>query len=244
MAGSGGAWKVAYADFVTAMMALFLVLWLVAQDTSVREAVERAFRSQFVTIGTGTSALVIDTDTPPIDSVGESKNSDSPFEAAIMARVLDQLQSLNLPTEGENQPVRLNITPEGIEISIFDRARRPLFVDDTEKLTMYGRWVFSTLAWPIAENRQTRIEVAGHTPVGHAPGRTNYTVWELSADRAKATRRVLERYGVHASQFARVTGFGDTQPLPDLPPSAEENRRVAVFLRLPSPLDAALGNSP
>ena len=244
MAGSGGAWKVAYADFVTAMMALFLVLWLVAQDTSVREAVERAFRSQFVTTGTGTSSLVTDTNTPPIDSVGESKNSDSPFEAALMARVLDQLQSLNLPTEGENQPVQLNITPEGIEISIFDRSRRPLFVGDTEKLTMYGRWVFSTLAWPIAENRETRIEIAGHTPQGHDTGRPNDTAWELSADRAKTARRVLERYGVHDSQFARVTGFGDTQPLPDLPPTSEENRRVAVFLRLPSPLDAALGNSP
>lgn len=244
MAGSGGAWKVAYADFVTAMMALFLVLWLVAQDTSIREAVERAFRSQFVTTGTGTSSLLTDTNSPPIDSVGESKNSDSPFEAALMARVLDQLQSLNLPTEGENQPVQLNITPEGIEINIFDRARRPLFVDDTEKLTMYGRWVFSTLAWPIAENRETRIEIAGHTPAGHVSGRPNYTAWELSADRAKAARRVLERYGVHDAQFARVTGFGDTQPLPDRLPTSEENRRVAVFLRLPSPLDAAQGNSP
>ena len=164
MAGGGGAWKVAYADFVTAMMALFLVLWLVSQDTSVREAVERAFRSQYVTTGTGSSSMITDTEKMPVDSVGESNNSDSPLEAAVMSRVIDQLQSLNVPSEGENQPVKLNITPEGIEISVFDRAKRPLFVGDTEKLTMYGRWVFSTLAWPIAENRDTHIELAGHTP--------------------------------------------------------------------------------
>lgn len=244
MAGGGGAWKVAYADFVTAMMALFLVLWLVSQDTSVREAVERAFRSQYVTTGTGSSSMLDDSEKKKIDAVGESKNSDSPLEAAVMSRVIDQLQSLNVPSEGENQPVKLNITPEGIEISVFDRAKRPLFVGDTEKLTMYGRWVFSTLAWPIAENRDTHIELAGHTPRGYGAGRTNYTAWELSADRAKVARRLLARYGVRDSQIARVTGFGDTQPIPGTDPAAEDNHRVTILLRIPSPLDAIQGNSP
>ncbi len=244
MAGGGGAWKVAYADFVTAMMALFLVLWLVSQDTSVREAVEQAFRSQFVSTGTGTEPLIDSSDEKPVDTPGDSNNSDSPFEAAIMSRILDQLQSLNLPSEGENQPVKLNITPEGLEISVFDRARRPLFVGETEKLTMYGRWVFSTLAWPIAENRETHIEIAGHTPQGFATGSTNYSAWELSADRAKTARRVLTRYGVRDGQIARVTGFGDTVPMADADPAGEENRRVTIFLRFRSPLDAVQGNSP
>ncbi len=244
MAGAGGAWKVAYADFVTAMMALFLVLWLVSQDTSIREAVEQAFRSQFVSTGTGTEPLIDDIEEKPVDTPGDSRNSDSPFEAAIMNRVLDQLQSLNLPSEGETQPVKLNITPEGLEISVFDRAKRPLFVGETEKLTMYGRWVFSTLAWPIAENRETHIEIAGHTPEGYATSRTNYTSWELSADRAKTARRVLARYGVRDNQIARVTGFGDSAPLPGSNPAGEENQRVTIFLRFRSPLDAIQGNSP
>lgn len=244
MAGGGGAWKVAYADFVTAMMALFLVLWLVSQDTSVREAVERAFRSQFVSTGTGTSTLKLETNTVTIDSIGQSKNSDSPFEATVMSRMIDQLQALNTPTEGENQPVKLNITPEGLEIEVFDRAKRPLFVGNTEKLTMYGRWVFSTLAWPIAENRDAHIEIAGHTPTGYASNRPQYTSWELSADRAKMVRRVLEKYGVKDSQISRVTGYGDSQPLPGTKPSDDKNRRVAVLIRLPSALDAATGNSP
>jgi chemotaxis protein MotB len=244
MAGAGGAWKVAYADFVTAMMALFLVLWLVSQDTSVREAVERAFRSQFVTTGTGSANLLSDTNALPIDAVGESKNSDSPLEATVMSRMIDQLQSLNMPSEGENQPVKLDITPEGLEINIFDRSKRPLFVGETEKLTLYGRWVFSTLAWPIAENRGARIELAGHTPAGYSAGGTNYTAWELSADRAKVARRALERYGVRDSQIARVTGFGDTMPLRGTQPGDEENRRVSVLIRLPSPLDVAQDNQP
>jgi len=244
MAGGGGAWKVAYADFVTAMMALFLVLWLVSQDTSIREAVEQAFRSQFVSTGTGTEPLINDSEESPVDSPGDSKNSDSPFEAAIMSRILDQLQSLNLPSEGENQPVKLNITSEGLEISVFDRAKRPLFVGETQKLTMYGRWVFSTLAWPIAENRETHIEIAGHTPLGYAPGSTNYSAWELSADRAKTARRVLARYGVRDGQIARVTGFGDTVPMAGTDPAGEENRRVTIFLRFRSLLDAIQGNSP
>jgi chemotaxis protein MotB len=161
-----------------------------------------------------------------------------------MSRVLDQLQSVNMPSEGENQPVKLNITPEGLEINVFDRAKRPLFVGETEKLTMYGRWVFSTLAWPIAENRETHIELAGHTPRGYAGSRTNYTSWELSADRAKVARRVLERYGVHDSQIARVTGFGDSAPMPGTRPEDPVNRRVTLLIRLPSPLDTIQGNSP
>lgn len=244
MAGSGGAWKVAYADFVTAMMALFLVLWLVSQDTSVREAVERAFRSQFVSTGTGTSTLVRDTNAVPVDSIGNSKNSDSPLEASVMSRMIDQLQSLNTPADGATQPVKLDITPEGLEINVFDRAKRPLFVGETENLTMYGRWVFSTLAWPIAENRTTRIEIAGHTPTGYSSGRPDYTCWELSADRAKMVRRVLEKYGVKDGQISRVTGFGDSQPMRGTKASSEENRRVTVLIRLPSALEASQGIAP
>ena len=243
MAGGGGAWKVAYADFVTAMMALFLVLWLVSQETSVREAVEKAFRSQFTT-ATGTSSLIQKTNSPAIDTPGQSKNSDSPLEAAVLKRVLDQLQSLNVPTDEGNQPVQLNVTAEGIEISIFDRAQRPLFVGDSEKLTMYGRWVFSTLAWPLAETRDSKIELAGHTPAGFVSTRTNYTAWELSTDRAKVTRRILERYGVRPRQFAKVSGLGDTQPMPNTDPKDAANRRVTVLFRLPTPADVLAQESP
>ncbi|HAV63120.1 MAG TPA: flagellar motor protein MotB [Verrucomicrobiales bacterium] len=235
MAGSGGAWKVAYADFVTAMMALFLVLWLVSQDTSVREAVEKAFRSQFVTTAPGTASLIQKTESPAIEALGDSKNSDSPLEAAVLRKVLDQLQALNMPVEGENRPIQLRVTPEGLEISVFDRAKRPLFVGETEKLTMYGRWVFSTLAWPIAENLNSKIELAGHTPEGFVTTSGDYSAWELSADRAKVARRALVRYGVREEQINKVSGYGSTRPMADTDPADEENRRVTVLFRLPAP---------
>lgn len=237
MAGNGGAWKVAYADFVTAMMALFLVLWLVSQDSSVRIAVEKAFRSQFVTTSTGTSSLIQRTNNPAMDSVGQSKNSDSPFEADILRKVMDQLQSLNMPTEGESRPVSLRVTPEGLEVNIYDRAKRPLFVGNSEQLTMYGRWVFSTLAWPVSENPQARIELAGHTEGGYHGTNSNYSAWELSADRAKVARKLLIKYGVNPDQITKVSGYGDTQPMPDTKPDDPENRRVTVLFRMKSPME-------
>ncbi len=239
MAGGGGAWKVAYADFVTAMMALFLVLWLVSQDVSVRIAVERAFRSQFVTTSTGTSSLIQRTNSPAMDSIGTSNNSDSPLEASILRRVMDQLQSLNVPTDGESRPVQLRVTPEGLEVSVFDRANRPLFVDTSEQLTMYGRWVFSTLAWPIAENPESKIEIGGHTESGYQPGVGNDSVWDLSADRAKIVRHVLMKYGVHGDQIRKVSGYGDLQPITADKPGDPENRRVTVLFRLQNPLDSS-----
>jgi chemotaxis protein MotB len=237
MAGNGGAWKVAYADFVTAMMALFLVLWLVSQDVSVRVAVERAFRSQFVTTATGTSSLIQRTNNPSMDSMGTSNNSDSPMEASILRRVMDQLQSLNMPTDGESRPVQLRVTPEGLEVSVFDRAKRPLFVGKTEQLTMYGRWVFSTLAWPIAENPESKIEIGGHTESGYKPGETDESVWDLSADRAKIVRHILMKYGVREDQIRKVSGYGDLQPLAADKPDDPENRRVTVLFRMQNPLD-------
>lgn len=237
MAGNGGAWKVAYADFVTAMMALFLVLWLVSQDVSVRVAVERAFRSQFVTTATGTSSLIQKTNNPTMDSAGLSNNSDSPLEASVLRRVMDQLQSLNMPTDGENRPVTLRVTPEGLEVSVFDRSQRPLFVGESEKLTMYGRWVFSTLAWPIAENPGSKIEIGGHTESGFQSANSDYSVWELSADRAKTARHTLIKYGVHSEQVRKVSGYGDLQPIEPARPEDPENRRVTVLFRLQDPLD-------
>jgi chemotaxis protein MotB len=152
---------------------------------------------------------------------------------------MDQLQSLNMPTDGENRPVQLRVTPEGLEVSVFDRAKRPLFVGNSEKLTMYGRWVFSTLAWPIAENPGSRIEIGGHTESGFQPGSTNNASWEMSADRAKIARHILIKYGVHADQIRKVSGYGDLQPLTADKPDDPENRRVTVLFRLQNPMDSS-----
>jgi chemotaxis protein MotB len=192
-----------------------------------------------VTTSTGSNSLIQRTNNPSMDSSGTSKNSGSPFEASVLRRVMDQLQSLNMPTDGENRPVQLRVTPEGLEVSVFDRAKRPLFVGTTDKLTMYGRWVFSTLAWPIAENPESKIEIGGHSESGQKTDSAHQSVWDLSADRAKTVRHILINYGVHEDQIRKVSGYGDLQPLNVDKPHDPENRRVTVLFRMQNPMDAA-----
>lgn len=229
----GGAWKVAYADFVTAMMALFIVLWLSSQDQRIKEAIQRSFTNPFMSLTDGTTGLIDrKKELPQQSQGGQGENSfGSPVELTMLKKIEDDLLKM-LHQNEEEESVKLELTPEGLRISVFDRARRPIFEPDSEKFTPYGAWVFSTLAWSIAREPTFRIELEGHTERGHAPARENYDNWELTADRANAARRQLLQHGVGVSQIRKVAGYADTQPMPNVAPDAETNRRVSVMLKV------------
>src|SRR5713226_3555304 len=167
----GGAWKVAYADFVTAMMALFLVLWLAAQDQKIKEAIERAFRNPFMSL-TKESAGLMPTKNHDTGRGGSGKFDNAtvnPTEVAMLRRLqADLAKSIQKPdTPEDEESVRFNLTPEGLRINIFDRARKPIFDPDSDKLTEYGNWIMTTLAWEIARYKTFAIELEGHTESGH-----------------------------------------------------------------------------
>lgn len=231
----GGAWKVAYADFVTAMMALFLVLWLASQDQKIKEAVQRSFRNPFATLTKESTGII------PIKDTMAVKASDSNFDSASavelnMLRKLaeDLLKTLQSnPETPEELPLNLEITPEGMRISVYDRNRKPIFQADTAEFTGYGAWIFSTLAWEISRYTNSfTIELEGHTEQGRPPRSVDYDDWELTADRANAARRKLLAHDVVPNQIYKVAGYADTQPMPNFPPENESQRRVAVLLKL------------
>ncbi len=232
----GGAWKVAYADFVTAMMALFMVLWLAAQDQKIKEAIERSFRNPFMSLTKGSSGLI---PTKNKDTVGGSSGkydtaAASPAEVAMLRRLQQELSKTLVQAQEEEDTVRFNLTPEGLRITIFDRARKPIFEADSDQLTDYGSWILSTLAWEISRYDTFAVELEGHTERGFKAVRNNYTGWELSADRANSGRRKLIENGVHADQIKKVAGFADTIPLPDAQPDDPLNRRITLLLRVKS----------
>lgn len=230
----GGAWKVAYADFVTAMMALFLVLWLTAQDEKIKEAVERAFRHPFSSL-TETSSGVLPSQQEPFvrDQRGQFDKA-SPMEMEMLRRLNEELQKSLEDGQDANDPtVMIEMTPDGLRISVYDRSRRPVFEAQSVKFTEYGDWVFSTLAWAVARFRSFTVELEGHTERGLPPVGPNYDNWELSADRANAARRKLLQHGVVDPQIRKVAGYADTQPLNSDEPENEVNRRVTVMLKIP-----------
>lgn len=228
----GGAWKVAYADFTTAMMALFIVLWLTSQDQRIKDAVERAFRNPFSSVTKDSVGIIPSKDTQAVKSESGNFDSASVVELTILRRLNQDLTKSLLSEDPEQSSVKLDLTPEGLCINVFDRAHKPIFEPQSTTFTPYGDWVFSTLAWEISRYHTFSVELEGHTETGNAPIRPDYGDWEISTDRANAVRRKLIDRGVQGNQIIKVAGFGDTAPMPDFDATNEVNRRVTVLLNI------------
>ena len=231
MAGGGGSWKVAYADFVTAMMALFLVLWLVSQDDKIKESVERTFQHPFASLTKESAGIFPNKEAVPLRSETGNFDSAAAIELNALRRLAQDLaKQLKDQNEGE-EPIKLEMTPEGLRISIFDRSQKPLFDGDSDSFTDYGKWIFSTLAWDLARYSTFNIELEGHTEKKEdAPGSSD--PWRISANRANAGRLALTEHGVKGEQIKKVAGFADTAPLTGLAPENLSNRRVTVMLKI------------
>ena len=229
----GGSWKVAYADFVTAMMALFMVLWLSSQDEKIKEAVARSFSNPFNTLTKQSTGVIPNKEMQAVKASAGNFDSASAVELNMLRRLNeDLLASIQKhPDMDQDETIKLDLTPDGLRISIFDRNRKPVFEPGSATFTDYGRWVFSTLAWQIARYPSFRVELEGHTEQRPAGSRPDYGPWELTADRANTARRSLVEHAVKAVQIRKVSGLGDTQPLPRLAPDDEMNRRVSVMLK-------------
>ncbi|HEY3861213.1 MAG TPA: flagellar motor protein MotB [Verrucomicrobiae bacterium] len=230
----GGAWKVAYADFTTAMMALFIVLWLTSQDQRIKDAVERAFRNPFSSVTKESTGIIKNDEIQAVKSSSGNFDSSSVMELNMLRRLNQDLtKTLESGDEGESS-VKLEMTPEGLLINVFDRSRKPIFEAQSIRFTPYGEWVFSTLAWEVARYHDFSIELSGHTESGNSPIRPDYGDWEISTDRANAVRRKLVEHGVNSAQIIKVAGFGDTAPMREYDPTNEVNRRVSVLLNVQS----------
>lgn len=234
----GGAWKVAYADFVTAMMALFLVLWLTSQDQKIKEAIQRSFTNPFSALTRESTGIIPNNQHQAVRTSGGAFDSASVMELSMLRKVAQDLLSM-LKTRQDDpdmEPFRVEMTEDGVRVSIFDHGRSPVFKSESAEFTEYGQWVFSTLAWQIGRfTNSLFVELEGHTPPGQPIKDDRYGPWELTADRANSARRELVDHGVQASQIRKVSGYADTQPMSDRDPEDETNRRVAVLLRVGSP---------
>lgn len=235
MAGKhgGGAWKVAYADFVTAMMALFLVLLITSQDKKVKEAIELSFKHPFLKGPRQSSGIIPNTiETYRGKSLAGQYETPSPLEMDMLRHLNDDLLKIlgTNPEFQQDQSVKLEFTQTGLNISVLNRAQKPVFKSGTAEFTEYGSWVFSTLSWEIARYKRFAVELEGHTQSQENSERQDRDDWDLSADRANAARRVLVHNGVSANQIRKVAGYGATIPMPNTNPQDEINSRVAVQL--------------
>jgi len=228
----GGSWKVAYADFTTAMMALFLCLWLTSQDQKIKDAVERAFRNPFSSLTKESSGIIPNKDASSSYRQQGKFTSISALEIEAMHHLSEDLAKLFHDADTSQVPVKIDVNADGLSINVFDRSQKPIFNPGTDVFTDYGGWVFNTLAWEIARYTNFRIELEGHTEKTSETNSEGIHMWELSTERANAARRKIIDGGVAATQICKVSGFADTVPMPDTLPTDESNRRVTVQIKV------------
>lgn len=213
-------------------MALFLCLWLTAQDTKIKDAVERAFRNPFSSVTKESTGIIPNSETTSNYKQQGNFQSISAVEIETMRHVSEDLTKLLQQQEEAQNSVQIDLTPEGLRINIFDRTHKPVFEPNSDTFTPYGAWVFSTLAWEIARYKTFKIELEGHTEMTHDDSREALGKWELSADRANAARRKVVQSGVDDYQICKVSGYADCSPMPGYPADDEINRRVTVLLKM------------
>ena len=232
----GGAWKVAYADFVTAMMALFMVLWISAQDKKILIATSRYFQNPFKAALVNAAGVLpydtnkISTDSGDQEASGSDTNSNKRIELTFLNSLAkDFYRLLHLDENLADKPIDIEVTSDGMRVTLFDHPTRPLFKPNGSEFTEWGQFLMQNLAWMI-ERHEFHVVIEGHTRAGVAYPRIDYGAWELSADCANSARRSLTYYAVSPSKIERVSGFADTRPLPGAAPDAESNQRVTLSL--------------
>ena len=231
----------AFADFMTAMMAFFLVMWLSAQDKEILIATSKYFQNPFNSPYDAKSGLLEFDSSKPANQGGVDNSNDKRAGSTTSAHTIDLqflnsvakdvYRLLNLEQDLADNPIDVQVTSDGLRIVLYDRARKALFEDRTARLTAWGDFVLQSLAWMI-ERHGFRVIIEGHARSGLDLDQPDYTGWELSADRANSARRALVRYAVEPGLIERVTGYADTRPMPGLEPEAEANQRVTLSLRV------------
>jgi chemotaxis protein MotB len=216
----GGAWKVAYADFVTAMMALFIVLWLMNSSKKIQEAVGGYFKDP-----TGTGKNVGTT------QVGAGKNV--PITKQNMVALKEQLQKrIQSITELEKlrKNIEMTVTAEGLRIELLESDKGTFFNSGSPKLNQSGQEMLALLAEQLGQV-PNHLSIEGHTDAKPYGGKSNYSNWELSADRANAARRLMGQSGLRPDQVAQVRGFADQRLRSPKNPLEASNRRVSIIVQ-------------
>ncbi|HEV2201273.1 MAG TPA: flagellar motor protein MotB [Bryobacteraceae bacterium] len=216
----GGAWKVAYADFVTAMMALFIVLWLLNSSEQVRKAISAYFKDPS---GSGKQAGSASTGTGETVSVGRDDMED-------LKNKLEQ--AVKKPPEFEKLKdyIQLSVTGEGLRVELLESEKGIFFNSGSATPSAMGEELIAKLADQLAK-LPNNLLIEGHTDARPFSGRKDYTNWELSVDRANAARRIIETHGARPGQIIQVRGFADQSLRNREDPNDASNRRISVIVR-------------
>jgi chemotaxis protein MotB len=299
----GGAWKVAYADFVTAMMAFFLLLWLLnAVTEEQKKGIAAYFKPTLAVQNTSATFTILTGQTQPMDDMSggtsqedeeedeeqamqqapatgegdrpQSLESDKPdigtgnepepgkgdkpvdleeAEATVAANEQKQLEQIKediknaIREDPELKELEKNLkidqTEDGIRIQLLDQEKISMFPSGSAAMNPRSKELLEKVA-EVVKSLPNKIEISGHTDAKPYVGGDNYTNWELSADRANASRRVLVGAGISADRLTMIKGRADTDPFVKTDPFDPQNRRISIVLlreKKPAPVSSEGG---
>lgn len=217
----GGAWKVAYADFVTAMMALFIVLWLLSSSEQVQKAVGGYFtdpNGHGKDVGNGLRGA--GSESLPVHKDDMKKLKEKLEQAVKDTGSLEKLK----------KNVVITVTGEGLRVELIEDEQGMFFESGNANPTVYGKEMLAALAVEIGK-LPNKVTMEGHTDSKPFNGRPEYSNWELSADRANAARRWMQEHGVGDDQVTQVRGFADQSPREATQPDDPSNRRITLIIQ-------------
>ncbi len=233
----GGAWKVAYADFVTALMAFFLVMWLVGQSKGVKAAVASYFRNPGI-FEHDRSNMPIPGGDLHVDPEAHSQPPPNPEqlmeeERQLLEKTAKRIRSLlesNPELKRLEKQIEIQITREGLRIELLEGDSPTFFASGSAQLAPGTERVLALIASELGKLKNPVI-VEGHTDSRPYSAKGGYTNWELSADRANAARRVMEKSGLRDGQMHGIRGYADTSLRVPERPLDPHNRRVTVIVQ-------------
>jgi chemotaxis protein MotB len=228
----GGAWKVAYADFVTALMAFFIVMWLLSSSNAVKQAVQEYFRDPVGFTEKVKGGLLVGSGMSIIPGGGVSKEAFEQAQKRHMNETAEKLKKdLDMSSEfsGIKDAVKLKVTEEGLIVELVESDKTNFFDVGSANLRNETRKLLSKIAQEFG-SYNNRVIIDGHTDARPYSTVGGYTNWELSADRANAARKIMETNGLYQGQVAAVRGFADQKLKNPDNPFDITNRRISILL--------------
>ena len=217
----GGAWKVAYADFVTAMMALFMVLWLLNSSVKIQKAVGGYFRDP-----TGVSRKLGSNLPGTAENIPIRKDDMKVLKEVLQKEMRKQVKDF----EKIKDQIDMTVTSEGLRIELIENAKGTFFRTGSAVPTGDGKDLLCTLAATLG-TLPNKISMEGHTDSRPFPPDATYTNWELSADRANAARRLMQENGIRLNQISQVRGYADQRLRKPADPQDPANRRITIIVQ-------------
>ncbi|HEY3768553.1 MAG TPA: flagellar motor protein MotB [Candidatus Angelobacter sp.] len=216
----GGAWKVAYADFVTAMMALFIVLWLMNTSQQVQKVIGGYFKDP-----TGTSKKVGTNQTGSGENFTITRDN-----MKVLKEQLQKTIKENVDLDKLKSQVEMTVTAEGLRVELLESSKATFFDTGSAQPTPKGKELLVLLAKELGA-LPNKISLEGHTDSVPYPGKNGYSNWELSADRANTARRIIQENGVREDQVSQVRGYADQRLRDPAHPEDSSNRRISMIVQ-------------